>query len=105
MMFYGYVVKRIGHEGQSAGAAEGDRPVLAMSRRTLASVVLACSLVAGTAADPAGAAGDREIANALRAGGLIVVLRHGSTFRDQADTDPLHPDNVAAQRQLDDAGK
>ena len=22
--------------------------------------------------------------------------RHGATFRDQADTDPLHPENVAA---------
>ena len=39
---------------------------------------------------PTSAAGDKEIANALRAGGLIIVLRRGSTFRDQADTDPLH---------------
>jgi hypothetical protein len=54
---------------------------------------------------PTSAADDREIANALRAGGLIIVLRHGSTFRDQADTDPLHYDNIAAQRNLNDPGK
>jgi phosphohistidine phosphatase SixA len=43
---------------------------------------------------------DAEIAQTLRAGGNVIVLRHGATFADQADTDPLHPDNVAAQRRL-----
>jgi broad specificity phosphatase PhoE len=33
------------------------------------------------------------------------VFRHGATFRDQADTDPLNLDNVAKQRQLNDAGR
>ena len=38
-------------------------------------------------------------------GGLVIVVRHGATFADQADTDPRTPDNVAAQRQLNDKGK
>src|SRR5205814_2155889 len=33
------------------------------------------------------------------------VVRHGATFPDQADTDPLNPENIAAQRQLNDKGK
>jgi phosphohistidine phosphatase SixA len=41
----------------------------------------------------------------LRAGGYVIVFRHGATHADQADTDPLNPDNVAKQRQLDDKGR
>jgi hypothetical protein len=37
---------------------------------------------------PISAADDKEIANALRAGALTIVLRHGSAFRDQADYGP-----------------
>jgi broad specificity phosphatase PhoE len=42
---------------------------------------------------------------ALRSGGHVIVFRHVATYPDQADTDPLHPENVAAQRQLNDHGK
>ena len=57
-----------------------------------------------TAASPA-AATETDIAQALRAGGLVIVVRHGATFPDQADTDPLNFENVAAQRNLNDKGK
>jgi broad specificity phosphatase PhoE len=57
------------------------------------------------AAPISAAADDIDVANALRAGGLVIVVRHGATFPDQADTDPLHPDNIAAQRNLNDKGK
>jgi phosphohistidine phosphatase SixA len=50
-------------------------------------------------------ADDKEIAQALRGGGLVLVVRHGATFPDQADTDPLNFDNIAAQRNLNDKGK
>jgi phosphohistidine phosphatase SixA len=56
-------------------------------------------------AAPAARADDKDIAQALRAGGLVLVVRHGATFADQADTDPLNFDNVAAQRNLNDKGK
>src|SRR6202790_3988441 len=54
---------------------------------------------------PAAYADDSDIAAALRAGGLVIVVRHGATFPDQADTDPLNFDNIAAQRNLNDKGK
>jgi broad specificity phosphatase PhoE len=46
-----------------------------------------------------------EWINALRAGGHVIVLRHGATHTDQADTDPLNFKNVAQQRQLNDTGR
>src|SRR5580698_1058542 len=56
-------------------------------------------------AAPAARADDKDIAQALRAGGLVLVVRHGATFPDKADTDPLNFSNVAAQRNLNDKGK
>ncbi|HYC16988.1 MAG TPA: histidine phosphatase family protein [Pseudolabrys sp.] len=43
--------------------------------------------------------------SALRDGGYVIVFRHGATYQDQADTDPLNPKNVAAQRQLNYEGR
>ena len=40
----------------------------------------------------------------LQQGGYVIVFRHGATNRDQADTDPLHPDNIAQQRLLSEQG-
>ena len=81
--------------------------MLVLSRRTVATLALAGGLSAmiSLAAPISAAADDIDVANALRAGGLVIVVRHGATFPDQADTDPLHPDNIAAQRNLNDKGK
>jgi len=46
-----------------------------------------------------------ELVPTLRKGGYVLVMRHPATNPDQADTDPLHLDNVKAQRQLSDAGR
>src|SRR5258708_7160784 len=46
-----------------------------------------------------------EWLNAVRAGGHVIVFRHGATHRDQADTDPLNLKNIAQQRQLNDQGR
>jgi phosphohistidine phosphatase SixA len=48
---------------------------------------------------------DQDIVQALRAGGNVIVIRHGATNEDQADTDPLNPDNIATQRQLSAKGE
>jgi broad specificity phosphatase PhoE len=48
---------------------------------------------------------DADLVNALRGGGYVIVFRHGATNRDQADTDPLNPGNVAKQRLLSDKGR
>jgi broad specificity phosphatase PhoE len=51
-----------------------------------------------------GSASVEEILQALRAGGHVIVFRHGATHPDQADTDPLNLENVAKQRHLNDKG-
>jgi broad specificity phosphatase PhoE len=87
--------------------------------KTIASALMARTLIAitafvlsfglsailGSAAPSLAAANNMEVAQALRAGGLVMVVRHGATFPDQADTDPLNFDNIAAQRNLNDKGK
>ena len=66
----------------------------------LLAVVLFVS-TAGAQVDPA----LTEAVRALSGGGYVIVFRHGATHPDQADTDPLNLDNVAQQRQLNDAGR
>ena len=46
-----------------------------------------------------------DVVKMLRAGGHVIVFRHGATHPDQADTDPFNFDNIAAQRNLNDNGK
>jgi phosphohistidine phosphatase SixA len=46
-----------------------------------------------------------QLLPALQKGGYVLYLRHPKTNEDQADTDPLHLDNIQAQRQLSDEGR
>jgi phosphohistidine phosphatase SixA len=46
-----------------------------------------------------------EWMDALRQGGHVIVVRHGATHADQADTDPLNPQNTDKQRHLNDSGR
>src|SRR5262245_2644680 len=48
---------------------------------------------------------DADLVDVLRAGGHVIVFRHGATHKDQADTDPLNTDNIAKQRQLNAKGE
>ena len=48
---------------------------------------------------------DAAIVESLRAGGHVIVLRHGATVSTQADTDPLNPRNIKKQRQLNPQGE
>ena len=66
---------------------------------------LGMSAILATAGHTAPDLGNQAVADALHHGGLVIVLRHGATFPDQADTDPLNFDNIAAQRNLNDQGK
>ena len=79
-------------------------PVL--SRRTVAALAVSLGLlgVLSFAVQSHAATDDSNVVQALRAGGSIIVVRHGATFPDQADTDPLNFDNIAAQRNLNDKG-
>src|SRR5437667_11976157 len=67
------------------------------------SICLAVLMAAGVAyADPPSPA---ELLPELRKGGYVLFIRHPKTNPDQADTDPLHLDNIRAQRQLSDEGR
>jgi broad specificity phosphatase PhoE len=66
----------------------------------LATLGLACASAAGQ-----GSPSNKELAAMLRGGGYVIVIRHGATFEGQADTDPLHPDNLSEQRQLSPKGE
>jgi broad specificity phosphatase PhoE len=61
--------------------------------------------VLGFAVPSRAATDSNNVVQALRAGGIVIVVRHGATFPDQADTDPLNFDNIAAQQNLNDKGK
>lgn len=76
-------------------------------RRLLDSIVVT-ALAAIGAQLVAQAAEPKSIVSLLREGGYVIVMRHGGTNRDMADTDPLNlddPGNVARQRQLSERGR
>jgi phosphohistidine phosphatase SixA len=74
------------------------------ARVIIATVAAAfCTLSASSASAQAQA--QAEWTGALRQGGHVIVFRHGATHNDQADTDPLHPENIDKQRQLNDQGR
>jgi phosphohistidine phosphatase SixA len=63
--------------------------------------LLVAAVVSSTLAAPP----DKSLVAQLQKGGYVLFMRHGKTDPDQADTDPLHLDNVQAQRQLTDEGR
>ena len=48
---------------------------------------------------------DRQMVQALRAGGNVIYFRHGATDQTQTDSDPNNLANCATQRNLTDAGR
>jgi phosphohistidine phosphatase SixA len=79
---------------------------MGMAQRVTAAVVILLLAVATLASTARGqGASVDELLGKLRTGGHVVVLLHGATRADQADTDPLNLDNVGRQRQLNDKGR
>src|SRR4030088_861523 len=74
---------------------------------TIIRLALLCALLGllPGAANSQPAAAQADAISALRQGGHVIVFRHGATYSDQADTDPLNPANVAKQRHLNDEGR
>src|ERR1044071_1953554 len=79
--------------------------MFALSRRAIAALAVFSFLSAPPAIWEHPVADEQDLADPLRSGGFVIVVRHGATFPDQADTDPLNFDNIAAQRNLNDKGK
>jgi phosphohistidine phosphatase SixA len=81
---------------------------VALGLATVAGLVLAMAApsLAQSQPDQAGMIKDpRQLVQSLRAGGYNIVVRHGATFTNQADTDPFNFDDVSKQRNLNDKGK
>jgi phosphohistidine phosphatase SixA len=70
-----------------------------MQRKMLVPIIVLVAAVVAGAEPPEGLLSD------LKKGGYVLFIRHPRTNPDQADTDPLHLDNVKAQRQLSDEGR
>jgi phosphohistidine phosphatase SixA len=70
--------------------------------RLLALALVLLSVSSGALAD---ASPSDALLSSLRRGGYVLFIRHLNTNPDQADTDPLHLENVKAQRQLTDEGR
>jgi broad specificity phosphatase PhoE len=79
--------------------------LLAMAPAASAQMAPAASTQMAPAAGAQTPPDDATLLRALRAGGHVLLIRHGATFNDQADTDPFNFENIAAQRQLNDKGK
>jgi len=74
-------------------------------RSCLASVVAVLLTTSAVATAYADAPNRSDVVPALQKGGYVLFIRHPKTHPDQADTDPLHIDNIKVQRQLSDEGR
>ena len=73
---------------------------------TLAAMTLVASRSDAQTSMPTVSTADaKTLASALRAGGHVILVRHGATFSNQADTDPFHLAEISKQRNLNDKGK
>ena len=73
---------------------------MSITLRTLAILLALVGTAWAQTSPPVGA-----VLKLLGAGGYVIVFRHGATYADQADTDPLNLDDGAKQRQLNDTGR
>jgi Histidine phosphatase superfamily (branch 1) len=77
------------------------------SRRTVAALVACLGLIGifAVAVTAARAPDDKALAQGLRSGGFVIVVRHGPTFADSEDGDLLNLASNAAQLNLNDEGE
>ena len=76
------------------------------SRRTVAALVACLGLIGfAVAVTAARAPDDKALAQGLRSGGFVIVVRHGPTFADIEDGDLLNLASNAAQLNLNDEGE
>src|SRR5687768_7830132 len=73
------------------------------AHRRLVSIVATFVLIAAAAA--AQTLAGAPLVAAVRAGGAVIVMRHAASPREAPDKAAANPDNPAAERQLDAAGR
>jgi broad specificity phosphatase PhoE len=71
----------------------------------LAILALLAGVVPASAQTTQPAGDTKALAQVLREGGHVILVRHGATFSNQADTDPFNLADVSKQRKLNDKGK
>jgi phosphohistidine phosphatase SixA len=84
------------------------KPILSafITLAILAGVMAPASAETAQTSQPTSTIGDtKELALALRAGGHVILVRHGATVSNRADTDPFNLSDIAKQRNLNDKGK
>jgi len=79
--------------------------MLNIMRNLTAAICCVLSLQLASATVNAARADDASLVSGLRAGGLVILLRHGSTFAEQKDAEPVNFDDPATQRNLNPKGK
>ena len=67
--------------------------------------ILGLLLLSATAGIAADGTDYKALATQLKAGGYVILVRHGATFSNQADTNPFDLSDVSKQRVLNDKGK
>jgi phosphohistidine phosphatase SixA len=81
---------------------------LRSSQGGCANVFTSILFVAAVAAQPTAAQprpSDADLANSLKSGGYVIVMRHASADPDKADTDPLNFKSVKTQQPLTEQGR
>jgi phosphohistidine phosphatase SixA len=68
-------------------------------------VTALATIAAAGAASAAQGPSDAQLIEALRGGGLVIVMRHASSPREQPDAATANADNISRERQLDRTGK
>lgn len=67
--------------------------------------LLSVLLILPTAAEAEQALSGDSLTEALREGGLVIVMRHASSPREEPDEEKANADNVGPERQLDAEGR
>lgn len=78
----------------------------ALHRRRFVVAAFACGLfVVCPVVSPAQPPDDKALARALRAGGNVILVRHGATVGTETDVEPYDFDDITKQRNLSESGR
>jgi phosphohistidine phosphatase SixA len=95
----------------SSGSKQKENVMTLLSRKAAARLAAVVGLALVLSAPCVAQSLDRQdrdtqqLVQRLRVGGYIIVVRHGATVSNQADTDPFNFNDVTKQRNLNDKGK
>jgi phosphohistidine phosphatase SixA len=95
----------------SSGSKQKENVMTLLSRKAAARLAAVVGFALALSAPCVAQSLDRQdrdtqqLVQRLRVGGYIIVVRHGATVSNQADTDPFNFNDVTKQRNLNDKGK